>query len=519
MTSYSALGAWRSFVYNCTKPDAHSSPAMCAYLPGVSNEHEGLLAITKVASYRPMMMRDYKPIPAKPQPRGRWLIWFIAGLGLPLITVALVMPRNDQPPPIESVAASPAMSALPEPKPAAEPAKKLKASTTIPELVAAPEPEHERTVLTVKRGDSLDRMFRRHNLSVADLTVILRDKEAKRHLRVVKPGDEIVVKHRDANVIELRREIDFSQSLVVRQTNDGYESALAEHAITSKPVEANGRISSSLFLAAADAGISDRTIMNLAGIFAWDIDFVLDIRQGDTFHIIVEELWRDGKRVAEGDILAAEFINQGEVFRAIRFRDPDGRISYFTPDGRNMRKAFLRAPLSFSRISSNFNPNRRHPVLNTIRAHQGVDYAAQRGTPIKAAGDGKIIFRGTKGGYGNTVILQHGGNITTLYAHMSNFNKKARNGSRVQQGQIIGYVGQSGLASGPHLHYEYRKNGVHKNPRTVSLPDADPINPAYKADFVRSAAPLIDQLDSRPPGSLESTTADSGATTEDNSLL
>lgn len=465
-----------------------------------------------------MMMRDYKPVPAKQQPRGRWLIWFIAGLGLPLITVALVMPNNDQPPPIEPAAAIPAMSALPETKPVEPPEKLIVASTAIPELVAAPEPEYEQTMLTVKNGDSLDRLFRRHDLSVADLTIILRNKESKRHLRVVKPGDRILVKHQDANVMELRREIDFYQSLVIKRADDGFESSLAQHAITSKPVEARGRINSSLFLAAADAGISDRTIMNLAGIFAWDIDFVLDIRQGDAFHIIVEELWRDGKRVAEGDILAAEFVNQGETFRAIRYKAPDGSTSYFTPDGRNMRKAFLRAPLSFSRISSNFNPNRRHPVLNTIRAHRGVDYAAPSGTPIKAAGDGKIIFRGVKGGYGNTIILQHGGNITTLYAHMSNFNRKARSG-RVKQGQVIGYVGQTGLASGPHLHYEYRKNGVHKNPRTVSLPDAAPINPKYKADFQRTAAPLIDQLDERPLVLLESTTADSGQPATDNSLL
>jgi murein DD-endopeptidase MepM/ murein hydrolase activator NlpD len=273
---------------------------------------------------------------------------------------------------------------------------------------------------------------------------------------------------------------------------------MLEHKITKKRRIAEGRIKSSLYMAGADAGVSDRVIMNLAGIFAWDIDFILDIRTGDEFRVIVEELYRDGKRIAEGEILAAEFTNQGEVFRAIRYETSAGQASYFTPDGRNMRKAFLRAPLSFSRISSNFNPNRRHPVLNTIRAHKGVDYAAPHGTPIKAAGDGKIIFRGVKGGYGNTVILQHGGNITTLYAHMSNFDKKARNGTRVKQGQVIGYVGQTGLASGPHLHYEYRKNGAHLNPRTVKLPNASPIDASLKADFLRAAAPLIDQLNYSP---------------------
>jgi len=235
--------------------------------------------------------------------------------------------------------------------------------------------------------------------------------------------------------------------------------------------------------------------MNLAGIFAWDVDFVLDIRAGDSFSVIYEELWRDSEKLGEGDILAAEFINQGQAFRAVRYQDPSGRVDYFTPEGTSVRKAFIRAPVAFSRVSSSFNPNRRHPVLHTIRAHRGVDYAAPRGTPVKAAGDGKIIHRGRKGGYGNAVILQHGSNITTLYAHLNGFSKSARNGSRVKQGDVIGYVGSTGLASGPHLHYEYRRNGVHMNPRTVKLPDADPINPQYLADFQKAAQPLLDGLD------------------------
>jgi len=234
--------------------------------------------------------------------------------------------------------------------------------------------------------------------------------------------------------------------------------------------------------------------MNLAGIFAWDVDFVLAIRHGDEFSLVYEEYWQDGERVAEGDILAAEFVNRGKHFRAVRFKDASGRIDYYTPEGRSVRKAFVRAPLSFSRISSNFDPRRRHPKLNTIRAHKGVDYAAPTGTPIKAAGDGKIIHRGRKGGYGNAVIIQHGGNITTLYAHMSRFSK-ARIGSRVRQGDIIGYVGATGLATGPHLHYEYRRNGVHLNPRTVKLPDAEPINAEYLPEFKKAAGPLLKQLD------------------------
>ena len=234
--------------------------------------------------------------------------------------------------------------------------------------------------------------------------------------------------------------------------------------------------------------------MDMAGIFEWDIDFIQDVREGDTFTVIYEELWRDGVKLRDGQIVAAEFVNQGKSFRAARFSDSSGRASYYTPEGRSVRKAFLRAPLNFTRISSNFNPSRRHPVLNTIRAHRGVDYAAPTGTQIRAAGDGKVSFRGVQGGYGNTIILQHGGNITTLYGHLSRFGS-ARDGARVSQGDVIGYVGSSGLATGPHLHYEYRVNGVHRNPRTVSLPPADPIAAEQQTAFRAATEPLWRQLD------------------------
>jgi murein DD-endopeptidase MepM/ murein hydrolase activator NlpD len=234
--------------------------------------------------------------------------------------------------------------------------------------------------------------------------------------------------------------------------------------------------------------------MNLAGIFAWDVDFVLDIRKGDDYYILYEEIYQEGKFVTSGQIVAAEFNNNGRTFQAIRYVDKDGRADYFTPEGRSVRKAFIRAPVDFTRISSSFNPQRRHPILNTIRAHRGVDYAAPGGTPIKAAGDGKIIHRGRHGGYGNAVIIQHGGNITTLYAHMSKFQSTAKLNGRVRQGDVIGYVGATGLATAPHLHYEYRLNGVHRNPRTVPLPQADPISDEYKADFLAAAEPILSEL-------------------------
>ncbi len=466
-------------------------------------------------------MRDYKPTQAKPQPRARWLLWFIAGLGLPLVTVALLLPDPDAPPSIQApeptakaspvaqdsagilLAGETALSA------AARPTAGVSASTDIPPYLAAPEsePVGTKSVLTVGRGDSLDRLFRRNDFSAAQLALIMREQAARENLRLIRPGDQITVWHDNKKIQTLRRELDYTRSLEITANDEGFNAEIIQHKIIRRQVEARGRIGSSLFLAAAEAGVSDRTIMNLAGIFAWDIDFVLDIRRGDGFHVIVEELWRNGEKVAEGNILAAQFINQGEVFQAIRYEDPEGRASYFSPDGNNMRKTFLRAPLSFSRISSNFNPNRRHPVLNTIRAHKGVDYAAPNGTPVKAAGDGKIIFRGVKGGYGNTVIVQHGSNVTTLYAHLKGFSRKFRNGSRVRQGDVVAYVGQSGLATGPHLHYEYRRNGVHKNPRTVKLPDAAPINASYKDDFLRIAQPLITRLGQQNASSPGLTTA------------
>ena len=219
-----------------------------------------------------------------------------------------------------------------------------------------------------------------------------------------------------------------------------------------------------------------------------------DVREGDEFTVIYEEIWRDGVKLRNGAIVAAEFVNQGKSYRAARYKDASGHSDYYTPDGHSVRKAFIRAPLNFTRISSNFNPSRRHPVLNTIRAHQGVDYAAPAGMPIRAAGDGKVLFRGIQGGYGNVIILQHGNNITTLYGHMSRFGN-ARVGGRVKQGDVVGYVGKSGLATGPHLHYEYRVNGVHRNPRTVPLPPADPVPAQYQEDFSAVTATLWRQLD------------------------
>ena len=343
--------------------------------------------------------------------------------------------------------------------------------------------------LVVRRGDTLDSLFRRNHLSIADLAAIVRLPDAGPSLRLLKPGDHLEIAHRDSEVLRLNRPLDETQTLTVERQGSAFEAVRLSRALDVRTTGAHGVIENSLFEAGTAAGISDKIIMDMAGIFQWDIDFIQDVRSGDEFTVIYQEMWRDGVKLRDGDIVAAEFVNQGKAYRAARYRD-----DYYTPDGRSVRKAFIRAPVDFTRISSNFNPHRLNPVLNKIRAHQGVDYAAPIGTPVRAAGDGKVIFRGVRGGYGNAIVLQHGGNITTLYGHLSRF-AKARVGSRVKQGEIIGYVGQTGLATGPHLHYEYRVNGVHRNPRTVQLPPADPVPAEYQADFRATTATLWRQLD------------------------
>jgi murein DD-endopeptidase MepM/ murein hydrolase activator NlpD len=447
------------------------------------------------------LIQDYKQTSLRAAPPQKRWHWFAGGLLLPLALISIVVSGRSAPDSPTPAAGATANLAIPNQESIdSATGNTVKIAADIPEetiVAAPPEKEGEQLLLTVKSGDSLDRLFRRSNLSLVDLTMLMRQDLTRKYLRLLKPGDEIEIRHLDGKVLELTREIDLFSALTVTREADTFVAQTHLYDIHPKQTEASGRISSSLFLAAAEAGISDRTIMNMAGMFAWDIDFVLDIREGDEFIIIYEELWRDGELLTEGEILAAEFINQGKSYRALRYTSPDGETNYFTPEGENVRKAFLRAPLNFARISSNFNPRRRHPKLNTIRAHQGVDYAAARGTAIKAAGNGKIIFRGVKGGYGNTIILQHGDNITTLYAHLNGFSRDYRNGAKVQQGNTIGFVGATGLATGPHLHYEYRKNGVHMNPRTVNLPDAEPIDPALRASFLENTESLLLKLESQ----------------------
>ena len=348
--------------------------------------------------------------------------------------------------------------------------------------------------LEIKAGDTLEELFIENNLNIGHLFQIMSSKLAEQYLKYLRPGDTIVINHTNGEIINLTRNLNLKKALFIQKDIENFNSSIIDRDIQIRKKFGYGNIKTSLFESAIENGLTEKLIMNLTDILAWDIDFVYDIRIDDDFYVLFEEIWQDDKYVTDGNIIALEFNNNGRKFQAIRFTNENGVPNYFTPDGNNMSKAFIRAPLDFTRVSSNFNPNRKHPILNTIRAHRGVDYAAPKGTKIKASGDGKIIFRGVKSGYGNVIILQHGDNITTLYAHMSGFNSAFKLGDRVRQNQVIGYVGSSGLATAPHLHYEYRVNGVHKNPRTVKLPQAQPIKQEYVNDFLVQSKSIMSEL-------------------------
>ena len=301
--------------------------------------------------------------------------------------------------------------------------------------------------------------------------------------------------HRGNELIGLERKLSDSETLKITRDANGFSSDVLENPLEIHTRTASATIQSSLFQAAADAQLDDRVAFDLAEIFQYDIDFVLDIQAGDRFTVVYEEVFQDGQPLRTGNILAAKFVNEGREYRAVRYVDADGKADYFAPDGRSLRKAFIRAPVQFSRISSRFNPSRRHPVLNTIRAHKGVDYAAPVGTPVRASGDGRVRFIGRQGGYGNVIELEHGSGVVTVYGHLSRFASKLHRGQRVNLGQVIAYVGMTGLATGPHLHYEYRIRGVHKNPQTVPLPDAQPIAAGERERFLAATAELVNILD------------------------
>lgn len=344
----------------------------------------------------------------------------------------------------------------------------------------------------VRPGQTLDSIFRSQKISVSLLHRIMALNAETKGLKKIRPGDVFEFRFgADGEFEKMRYALDEARYLIVRQEGDAISADIQHREIYTEVAETEGVIQSSLFVAGKRAGLSDAMVMKLANIFGWDIDFILDIRKGDRFVMVYEKLYREGEFLRDGEILAATFINQGERFQAVYFEDGDV-AGYFAPDGRNMRKAFLRAPLNFSYISSGFNPRRKHPVLKRIRPHNGIDYYAPRGTPVYAAGEGTVIRSAYSRANGHHVFIKHANSIETKYLHFT--SRAVKQGQKVRQGQTIGYVGSTGLATGPHLHYEFLVNGVHRNPRTVPLPKVEPLRGSQLTAFQAKAAPMLTQL-------------------------
>ena len=348
----------------------------------------------------------------------------------------------------------------------------------------------------VTRGDTAGKIFSELNLSHNDLVEIMGLGFSTKTLQMLYPGQILrFLIDEDGRLLQLIYSINTSKSLVIKRVGEAFEANIETRLLESKNTYANATIRTTLADAGQEANISDKLIAQLTSIYGWDIDFTRDLRTGDTFDIIYQDFYDNGKKVSSGNILAARFVNKGKVYDAIRFVSPEGDVGYFDPHGYSLQKSFLRSPVDDARISSRFTLARKHPVLHKMRAHKGVDYAAPTGTPIRATSSGTISYQGWRGGYGRAVTIKHDDKYSTLYGHMSRFTSKLKAGSKVKQGQIIGYVGSSGLASGPHVHYELRVNDKQIDPLTANLPKVVQIDNRYKKEFRKEAKRLIALLD------------------------
>lgn len=352
----------------------------------------------------------------------------------------------------------------------------------------------------IRSGDSLSTIFKKMGLKAAELQEIVDIGADVAILRKIVPGKTVGLQiSPEGRLLGLRYEKDALEKLLVSRSDDRFIAILEisePEIITAFQTARISNSSPSLYHAGKKAGLSDNIIMKLSYIFQWDISFALDLRRGDSFAVIYEEVYVDGEMAKEGDILAAQFQNMGKTYSAVLFKDKNGLKSYYSPDGRSMRKAFIRDPVHFSHVSSNFNLRRFHPIHKRVMPHRGIDYAANRGTPVLAAGDGKVIISRQNSASGRYVVIQHGEQYTTKYLHLSGYAKGIRPGKTVRQGQIIGFVGATGWATAPHLHFEFLVNGVHRNPRTVKLPKAKPILASNMHVFRKRTSTILMQLSS-----------------------
>ena len=360
------------------------------------------------------------------------------------------------------------------------------------ELLATYRNEKPRTRnITVASGDTLSGILNRNGLKVDQMHQLLSNDVIKEHLSNIAIGQELELtldKNQEFEALTLR--VNNNTRINIDRTSSGFDVVAVELLIEKQQAVTSGKINQSLYLAAEQANLKQSTIMELANIFQWELDFARDIRKGDKFSLVYDRLYREGEYIGDGDILAAEFIRGGKSYKAIQFTTSDGETAYYAPDGQSKRRTFMRHPVDIVRITSKFNPNRLHPVLHQIRAHRGVDYGSPHGSPIYATADGKVSFSGSKNAYGNTVVLKHGEKYSTLYAHMSRISSKSVIGKRVKQGDVIGYVGKTGRVTGTHLHYEFRVNGKQIDPLKVELPAAQPLASEYHDELSRKSTEM-----------------------------
>ena len=428
--------------------------------------------------------RGATPLTAPSRAPTRSLPWgWVAGAIVGVMLVAFAIPDSDNAPTLteSSVTANTEKSAQPT----------LEFIVVDAAAIPIPPPWHEETV---REGDNLSLIFSRAGFSERDVYEVSRTNGGQ-GLRKIYPGQTIAFMTAANGELDKVKHIEskLKWTVFTRDGND-FKSRVTKRSTELRQESAILRIQSSLFLAGQRAGLSSRVIMGLADVFGGVIDFALDPRVGDTIELVYEAQWLDGEKYSDGAIVAAAFTNRGTTFDAFRYTDSQGDMSYYNGEGVSMRKAFLKAPLDFTRVSSNFNPNRLHPIYKTKRPHRGTDYAAPRGTPVYAAGDGRILEAGYTRANGNYVFIQHGENYKTHYLHLD--KRKVKQGQRVTQGDIIGTVGSTGAATGPHLHYEFLVRGVHKNPRRVhkSLPKAKSLPDSEMARFKSTVQAPLQQL-------------------------
>lgn len=347
----------------------------------------------------------------------------------------------------------------------------------------------------VQRGDTVAELLRRMNVADAAASEFLRSDRTAESFRKLAIGKAVQAETgTDGNLLALRYLSNDGSQIIIEKSDSSFRTRILPAQLEQRVFMRSGEIKSSLFAATDDINLPDAAASQLAEIFGGDIDFHHDLRKGDKFTVVYEMSYSNGEPVRTGRIQAAEFINRGKTYRAMYFQADSNHGDYYTPEGKSVRKAFLRSPLEFSRVSSGFSLSRLHPVLGTWRAHKGVDYAAPTGTKVKVTADGTVSFVGKQGGYGNVIMVDHQGRYSTVYGHLSRFASAIHRGQRVGQGEIIGYVGMTGMTTGPHLHYEFKVNGQQHDPLRVALPDASPISASQKTAFLEATSSLTQQL-------------------------